>query len=422
LAGLFLALGASAGFVYADATSTATTTDATATSTVSAPTASTSTAVVTAEITVLNQQIADSKDKIAQLETTIVGYNKTIADKQTQAVSLKNQLSILDSRIAQVQADVDLTQAKLAETQLEINELKLSITNKQNSIDRQKQILNTMIQQINGNDQKNYIEIALTYNTFADFYAEMKDTESVYSDIGQSVRQLRLAREDLDNRKIEAEQKQQSYKDLQQELLGKKDALNAQVNVKQTLLNETKLSEQKYQTLLSSLKNQYQVIQTEEQTFEAQVRKKLEEQDKIQRTGSVLMSWPVPSHIINATFHDPNYPYRQVMEHSGIDIHAAQGTPVKAAAPGYVARAKHCATAACYSYIIIIHTGNISSLYGHLSGISVQEDQYVNRGDVIGASGGTPGSVGSGPFVTGPHLHFEVRLNGIPVDPVPYME
>ncbi|MBI5729187.1 MAG: peptidoglycan DD-metalloendopeptidase family protein [Candidatus Magasanikbacteria bacterium] len=373
------------------------------------------------EIDALNQEIAKRKDTIKQLEQTIETYKQNIVKKQTEAVSLKNQLSILDNHVAQIETDIALTKEKIKETQLEIDALSLSIADKEKSIAKQKKIIATMVENIQAGDQKNYLEILLSYDNFSDFYNEMKNTESLYIDLGRSVKTLRLAKEELAVKKQQVEGKRAAYQALQAELEIKKEQLMEQSGVKQKLLADTKFSEARFQTLLSSLKQQYQVVENEVRTFEEKVSKKLSEENKIKESGDVVMSWPVPSRLINATFHDPDYPFRRVFEHSGIDIKAPQGTPVKAAASGYVGRARRCTLASCYSYVLLVHTGNISSLYGHLSGIAVADDAFVNRGDVIGYTGGTPGTVGAGPFVTGPHLHFEVRLNGIPVDPMGYL-
>lgn len=373
------------------------------------------------EIESLNQEIATRKDKIKQLEETIDTYKKTIAQKQTEGISLKNQISILDNQISQVETNINLTKEKIKETELEIEALTLSINEKTSIMEKQKKIVGKMVQHIHAEDQKDYLEIMLTYNNFADFYNELKQLENIYVDLGRSVKILRETKEDLDKKRTQVDGKRQVYQKLKIDLEDKKDQLNERVNFKEKLLTDTKLSERKYYTLLSSLKQQYQVIEGEVRTFEERVRKKLEAEDKIKASGNVLMSWPVPSHVINATFHDPDYPFRRVFEHSGIDIKAAQGTPVRAAAAGYIGRARRCSSASCYSYILIIHTGNLSTVYGHLSNVVVVDDAFVNRGDIIGYSGGTPGTVGAGPFVTGPHLHFEVRANGIPVDPLPYL-
>ena len=177
--------------------------------------------------------------------------------------------------------------------------------------------------------------------------------------------------------------------------------------------------------LLGNLKSQYQKIENEISSIEREVRKKLEAAKKIPKSEmkeNGPFAWPVGSRYITATFHDPSYPYRHVFEHSGLDLRASQGTPIKAVASGYVAQAKKCSLASCYSYVLIVHDGTVSSLYGHMSKISVAVDQFVARGDVIGYSGGTPGTVGAGPFVTGAHLHFEIRENGIPVNPLKYLE
>lgn len=381
------------------------------------------TSTVNPEVEKLNKEIELRKDKIKQLEDTISTYKQNIAQKQTEGVSLKNQMSIIENHIAQTQADVDLTSEKLQKTQLEIDSLNLSIDDKEDTIDREKKMISKMIQSLHANDQKNFLEIMLTNSNFADFYDQAKYLENVYTDLGRTVKGVRIAKEDLDGQKILAESKKDEYTKLMDQLSNQKSDLLEEKGNKQNLLVQTKSSELRYQTLLDSLRSQYKVVESEVSSFEAQVRKKLSEQDRFnnQSQGSGDFAWPSNGHYITATFRDPDYPFKNVFQHSGIDIRMPQGSLVRAASSGYVGRAKRCTVSTCYSYVLIIHNGNLSTLYGHLSSILINDEQFVNKGDIIGYSGGTPGMVGSGPFVTGAHLHFEVRANGIPVDPLAYL-
>lgn len=375
------------------------------------------------EIDKINKEIAARKDKIKQMEEAMAKFQSSIDRKRTEAVSLKNQISILDNRAAQIEADIEMTKAKISEAELQIEALQISIKEKEAVMERQKKLISKMIQTINADDQKNYVEIMLTNKNFADFYGQLKYLESVYTDLGQSVKAMRELKDELSAKKTQVESKKKVYVDLSKELADKKYDLEEQTGIKQNLLAVTHSSELKFRTLLANEKQQYQAIENEMRSYEDQIRKKLAEQDKLSNlpVGNVVFAWPVPSHYITSVFHDSEYPYRNVFEHSGMDIRASHGTQVRAAASGYVARAKRCTVASCYAYVLIVHTGNLSTVYGHLSSISVSEDQFVNRGDVIGNSGGTRGTVGAGPFVTGPHLHFEARLNGIPTDPMKYL-
>jgi murein DD-endopeptidase MepM/ murein hydrolase activator NlpD len=373
------------------------------------------------EIKALNDKIAAQKDKIKELDSTIEKYKKNIADTQLQASSLKNQLSILDNRVAQTEADIEQTQDKIEEAKLEIQALNITIKSKQQIMDRQKALVAKMVQNIQADDQKNYLEIMLTNRNFADFFNQLSYLESVYSDLGKSVKNVRESKEDVEAKQKQVVDRQKAYEDLQKQLVQKKNDLEDRVEAKQTLLAQTHNSEQKYQTLLSSLKKQYASEQAEINSTEAAIKKKLEQQNKIEPTGDVSFAWPLPTHYITAYFHDSSYPFKNVFQHSAIDIRTPQGSPVRAAASGYVGVARTCTSASCYAYVLIIHTGNLSTVYGHLSRIDVKPDQFVTAGDVIGLSGATPGTVGAGPFTTGAHLHFEVRLNGIPVDPLGYL-
>ncbi len=375
------------------------------------------------EIDQLNDKISEKKDKIKELEKSIAEYKQKIENKRSEAVSLNNQLAILDNYLVQIELDIEVTEEKVDTLELEIEGLGLTIEEKETVIDRQQKILSELIRTLHYENNKKYIEIAAAYDNFSDFYNRVYYVNTLESDLGQSAKTVRLAKEDLEDKKQETEDRKQSYEDLKEELDNKRIDLAEQANYKQDLLARTQSSELTYKSMLSNLRSQYQQIENEISSIEQEVRRKLESQDRFAGdTGnSSELSWPTQSRYVTAYFYDRNYPYKHIFEHNAIDIRGSHGTPIKAAASGYIARARTCSTASCYAYVMIVHSGGISTVYGHLSQISVSADQYVTRGDVIGYSGGTPGTVGAGPFTTGPHLHFEVRKNGIPVNPLNYL-
>lgn len=107
--------------------------------------------------------------------------------------------------------------------------------------------------------------------------------------------------------------------------------------------------------------------------------------------------------------------------HFGLDIAVDQGTEVKAAIDGTVIKV-HRGYNARYGYVMIANKKGIATVYGEVSEILVTKNQNVQAGDVIALSGGTPQTDGAGLFSTGPHLHFEVRLDGLSFNPQRYLE
>ncbi|MBD3311743.1 MAG: peptidoglycan DD-metalloendopeptidase family protein [Candidatus Magasanikbacteria bacterium] len=376
------------------------------------------------EIDALNEQIQKRQEKIEQLEKSIEEYKNKIRDKQTEATSLSNQMAILDNRMVQVELDIQLTQEKMDSLSLEIESLELSIEEKNKVIEKQKAMISELIREIAQNDDKKYIEIMAAYDNFSDFYDRLQYLENVEEDLGKTAISLRLVKEELEAKKAQTEERRSAYAELKMKLDNKKKDLEEQVFQKQELLAQTQSSELMYKTLMVNLRKQYEQIETEISSIEDEIRKKLEEENKLDQLpqdGASRLSWPTGSRYITAYFHDKDYPYRNVFEHNAVDIRSAQGTAVKAAASGYVARAKRCSSWQCYSYVMIVHANGISTVYGHLSSINVSEDQFIARGAVLGYSGGSPKTAGAGPFTTGPHLHFEVRKKGIPVNPLNYL-
>jgi murein DD-endopeptidase MepM/ murein hydrolase activator NlpD len=100
-------------------------------------------------------------------------------------------------------------------------------------------------------------------------------------------------------------------------------------------------------------------------------------------------------------------------QHKGVDLAGPTGTPIHAAADGVVSRADWFSSYGLY--VSLEHGGSLQTRYGHMSRLNVAAGQRVHKGDVIGYIGTTGRS-------TGPHLHYEVRIAGVAVNPVPYLQ
>ena len=129
-------------------------------------------------------------------------------------------------------------------------------------------------------------------------------------------------------------------------------------------------------------------------------------------SGSGAFVWPVNG-VITSPYGYRTHPiFGTTIYHSGVDIGVDYGTPVHAADSGVVVEAGWISG---YGYAVVIDHGNgLSTLYGHNESLNVSSGQSVSQGQVIAYAGSTGNS-------TGPHVHFEVRSNGDPVDPLSYL-
>lgn len=374
------------------------------------------------EINDLNLKIQSQKKQIDELQARQKEYQIQIEIKQRDRLNLNNQLAILENRLAKAQLDIDGANLEISKTNLEIQKIEIDSRALDEEIENQKNHISNLLKLVYKQDQVSVLEMLLLNNSLADFLNQVQYLENTNNEIINSVESLRKDKERLDSNKFALNDKNAELNDLKLKLEEKKESLRYEQENKTYILEATRSSEREYQNLLQQAKREQQQAEAEIASSETLIRQKMsqKERDRLNE-GNNTIAWPVPKNMIMSTFHDPDYPYRNIIgEHPAVDIRAKQGTTITAAADGYVAKVKFDGSSN-YGYIMLIHGDGLATVYGHVSKVYVTTDQYVVQGQTIGRTGGTPGSPGSGRFSTGPHLHFEVRLNGLPVDPESYL-
>lgn len=364
----------------------------------------------------LNTQIENQRAKIDQLAEKIEQYQTNIQKARNQATSLQNQIYILDNQIAKTNLDIEAQEEAIKITELEIEKIELEIKANQAVIDEHKNQLAAFIRLLDRYDSKNYLAVLLSHDSFSEFFDQVKYTEGIQADLQKTLNRVQELVARLNQQKDDLNDKHDKLNDLMNRLEGEKLVLASQKRTKQYLIAETRYSERQFQNLMEQLRQEQIAVNNQIAALERQLREELAkkgESEKFNILGEVAMIWPVNSRRITAYFRDTSYPFRHLFEHSGVDFGVPEGTPVMAAESGYVARVA-IGTKWYGNYVMIIHNNNLATLYAHLSKVNVTADQYVSRGEVIALSGNTG-------FSTGPHLHFEVRLNGIPVNPLNYL-
>ncbi len=379
----------------------------------------------TAEVILkLNDEIQQNKDKIKELNEQIEKYQKQIRDRQKEATTLKNQIDIINNQVEKTNLEIKITEAEIEELRLEIESLNLQIKDYGEKIRTNRDLLSNTISFLEREEAKSDFEIILLYNNFSEFFDHLFYIQTLENNLSDKIKEVNDLKRKLENQRADLNTKKSLSETLHTKLREIRSKLEDQVFVKGSLLERARSSEAKFRQMVADLRAEQNQIDAQITRLESAFRKKLEESDKNfsnLSSGDIVLGWPIePTRGITAYFHDPDYPFKYIYEHPAIDVRAYQGTPVKAAAGGYVAKVVKPAYGKL-SYVVLVHRGGFATVYMHLSRTSVIENDFVERGQFIGYSGGMPGTAGAGRLTTGPHLHFEVRLNSVPVDPMKYL-
>ena len=383
------------------------------------------------------QAIQDSKKKIGDNKEKIDALKKE-QEKVNAAISIIKDLK------ANTTAAIRTLDQNMSDIEKELDTINSYITQKEKDIAFTREELNKATQQQSDQYASTKLRIKFMYEkgttSFIDLiltsknWAELLNRAEYISQITQYDRkkldeyaairqkvvdtetQLNNEQAELLSMKEEATAKQQSI----QKLLNAKNQELANYNQKLKSEQEKAIGAQnKIDDLQAEIQKQEANIAAMEKEIErqeAEARKKAEAEGKTYKTRTLSggLTWPCPaSSRITSTFGSRESPTEGASSyHKGIDIGAATGSKVIAAASGEVVIATYSASAG--NYVMISHGSGVYTVYMHMSSIAVSEGQEVSQGQTIGA-------VGSTGYSTGSHLHFGVRKNGSYVDPMSYV-
>lgn len=364
------------------------------------------------EIQSLNKEISQKKGNIDQINKQIGEYKKQIEKKQAEKASLASELELLDNRIAKTELEIEETKQTIDLTNTELVLLQQQLSELELKMNKNKALMMGVLHEIQVSDQELPLNVFFGSDSLSELFDEVHALETINQDLKQALDKIKNTKQLVEEKRAAQEVKRAQMEQMELALEKEKQQLEQEISAQGVLIAQTQRSEDAFRALVQELKEEQSFINQQISALQKEIEAKLSVHDEA--GDSSVLSWPIdPSKKgISATYHDPTYPFRHLFEHSGIDLPAPTGTPIKAAGPGYVAWTKKGKQYG--NYVMIIHANGLATLYAHMSRIDVSVDQFVPRGAVIGA-------VGSTGLSTGPHVHFEVRKNGIPTNPLNYL-
>jgi len=363
-------------------------------------------ALQAASISEIRDLILDRNKKIEDLEKEIQQYEGQLKQVGQEKQTLQSAIGQLDISRKKVSTDISLTQNKIGKTDLEINRLGEEITDKQALILRNRAAIAESLRKLNSIEADSLLESILSYSNLSEVWDQVETMQRVQIAVSDDVEELTLLKQDLETKRNESETQKERLARLQQELSGKKQVLDQNRKEKDQLLSATQSKEAEYQRQLAEKKAAYEQFQREINELESQLQLALDP-ESIPSTGQGVLGWPLANLTVTQYFGNTAFAQSGGYNgsgHNGIDFRASVGTPVLASLTGVVQGTGNTDVGGCYSYgkwVLIKHSNGLSTLYAHLSVISVSPGQNVATSDIIGYSGNTG-------YSTGPHLHYTV--------------
>lgn len=372
---------------------------------------------------------ADARaDTAAEIQRKLEAARDKIADAEKKKESLGEQISNLDGRLAAIQKKLDglggrieaveerlsVTRDKLEVLRDELRLKKLELAEAQAELELEQTNFAERAVLSYKSDDLDYIDVLLASSSFQDLISRVNVIHDLLSGNDELVGGLEEIRDVVDAEKDAIAEREREVADAVHVLQEKSDELAA-LRAAQAASQAAALAvRQEKRAAMKSVSRDLAELERQEDQLLAESRALTGVVGSSGSTGSGngSLSWPVNGPVVSPfgwRMH-PILGYRKF--HSGIDIAVGYGVPIHSSAAGTVI---YSSWMGGYGNVIIVdHGDGLSTLYAHQSSLAAGNGARVSRGQVIGY-------IGSTGLSTGPHLHFEVRVNGNPVDPMGYL-
>ncbi len=354
-----------------------------------------------------NNQATDLQTKQQELQNQINEATGELEDVQSDLSDNLQQVQKLDERIESSQTELDELNTQITELQTSIDEISAKLEQEEETYNNQKNLLDKRLVAMYEEGETSYLDVILSSSSLAEFLSNY----AYLSEIAKYENELLL---DIQSRKKEIELEKEKLANNQEQLA----TIKANQTKTARILENTKTVRENFIAKLSDEEKniQAQIDEYNRQFAEvnAEILKLALEGLDTQYIGGVF-AWPTPGYTrITSKYGMRTHPITGVYKlHTGVDIGAPMGASFVAANDGVVVKAGY--NGAYGNMVIIDHGGGIQTLYAHGSEIMVNVGDVVKKGETVVLK------VGSTGYSTGAHAHFEVRINGQTVDPIPYI-
>ena len=350
-----------------------------------------------------DSKVKGYEDKIAQLKKDQQAYEQQIKNAKANAASYMEQKELLDKQINALSEEIELSNALLIEYNNAIVAKEEAITSKQSELDVKFENYKSRLRTSYENGVMGYLTMLFSSKTLSGFLTNMLNYDK------NVMKQMNEEKANLSDEKASLEQIKASQQAVHDGLQKTEAEIEAKANEMQKLYDDTLNDQKKAEQMLAQ-------AQKDREKAEKDLDKYLEELAK-KNSGYYdggAFSYPLPQNqnILTSKFGWRTYKIWGkwvTSNHRGIDLACPTGTPVYAGADGKIEIAGW--NNSYGYYVVISHGSGYTTLYAHNSSLLVKVGQYVKRGQQIAKSGSTGNS-------SGPHLHFEISINGKLQDPL----